>query len=414
MDYDNLIEDRGIYLYKDDSFNTISITLIFKRDKGNRNDAIYILLANYLLQANKIYPNIEDIREKKNAFYSMDMKLYNCYYGDTPLLYLTIDLVSPQVVKEDYLDDAYDFINDMLLQPDFTREDILKEEKEYYLSKMKQILIEYDNYAERRYKQEIYKGGKEAFIFSTNYKYLEKMLNSISLDDLEKAYNNSIKNNFFKGHIFGNINDAQFNSFRDHIPFENSKDENIDCMSNPYFNEDKIEISNKHSKDSIVYITYSLDEMDKALYNILFDILNVSSIYCTTILREKYDLVYVSYAVVGYSRKTLIFKAQVDKKNINKLIEATDEIVNDLKDKEKLKEFLIKTRESIKEENYLLSENKTHMIDTINDYVTGIFDKFNETEFADNIENVTVEDVLERTKTLKKRNIFIYRGDDCE
>ena len=414
MDYDNLIEDKGIYLYKDDSFNTISITLIFKRDKGNRMDAVYILLANYLLQANKIYPNIEDIREKKNAFYSMDIELYNCYYGDTPLLYLTIDLVSPQVVKEDYLDDAYGFINEMLLQPDFTRKDVLKEEKEYYLSKMKQTLIEYDNYAERRYKQEIYKGGKEAFIFSTNYKYLEKMLNSISLDDLEKAYNNSIKNNFFKGHIFGNITDEQFNSFRDHIPFENSKDENIDCMSIPCFNEDKIEISNKHSKDSVVYITYSLDEMDKALYNILFDILNVSSIYCTTILREKYDLVYVSYAVVGYSRKTLIFKAQVDKKNIDKLIEATDEIVNDLKDKEKLKEFLIKTRESIKEENYLLSENKKHMIDTINDYVTGIFDKFNETEFADNIDNVTAEELLEKTKTLKKRNIFIYRGDDCE
>ena len=414
MDYDNLIEDNGIYLYKDDSFNTISITLIFKRLSGNRMDAIYILLANYLLQANKIYPKIEDIREKKNDFYSMDIELYNCYYGDTPLLYLTIDLVSPQAVKDDYLDDTYDFINDMLLQPDFTREDVLKETKEYYLSKMKQTLLEYDNYAERRYKQEIYKGGKESFIFSTNYKYLEKMLDSISLDDLKKAYNNSIKNNFFKGFIFGNMTDEQFNSFRTHVSFKNSKDENIDCMSNPYFNEEKIEISNKNSKDSIVYITYSLDEMDKALYNILFDILNVSSVYCTTILREKYDLVYVSYVVVGYSRKTLIFKAQVDKKNINKLIEATDEIVNDLKDKEKLKEFLIRTRESIKDENYLLSENKLHMIDTINDYVTGIFDKFNETEFADNITKLTEDEVLKKTKTLKRRNVFIYRGDDCE
>ena len=64
----------------------------------------------------------------------------------------------------------------------------------YYLSKMKQILLEYDNYAERRYKQEIYKGGKENFIFSTDYKYLEKMLDSISINDLEKAYDNSIKN----------------------------------------------------------------------------------------------------------------------------------------------------------------------------------------------------------------------------
>lgn len=124
MDYDNLIEDNGIYLYKDNSFNTIFITLIFKRLSGNKNDAIYILLADYLLKANKIYKKVEDITEKKNEFYSMDINLYNCYYGNNPLLYSTIDLISPQVVKDNYLDEAYDFINTMLLKPDFTREDL--------------------------------------------------------------------------------------------------------------------------------------------------------------------------------------------------------------------------------------------------------------------------------------------------
>lgn len=414
MDYDNLIEDNGIYLYKDNSFNTIFITLIFKRLSGNKNDAIYILLADYLLKANKIYKKVEDIREKKNEFYSMDINLYNCYYGNTPLLYSTIDLISPQVVKDNYLDEAYDFINTMLLKPDFTREDLLKETKECYLSKIKQILSEAENYAERKYKQETYKGGEESFIFSNDYKYLEKVLNSITMKDLEIAYLNSIKSKFFKGFIFGNMTDEEFNSFRDRLPFENSKCENIDCVATPIFNKEKIEIPNKNSKDSIVYITYSLDSMDKALYNVLFDILNVSSVYCSSILREKYNLVYVSYVVVGYSRKTLIFKAQVDKKNIDKLINATDEIINDLKDRDKLKELLVKTRESIKNENYILSENKLCMIDTINDYVTGIFDKFNETEFADNIDKLTEDDLLEKTKTLKRRNIFIYRGDDCE
>lgn len=410
MDYDNLIEDRGIYLYKDESLNTIFINLIFRRDNGSKNDTIYQLLTRYLQQTNKIYKNIEEIRKVKNDCYSIDIDMYNCYYGDNALMYVTFDLVSAQVLGDNYLDKAYEFIRNMLLEPDFTNEKRLKEIKRAYLAETKQELTDHLMFAERKYKQEIYENGKETFGFATNYEYIEKEINIVTMDDLEQAYKKVI-NNFFKGFIYGNITDNEYERFRKIIPFENSKDEKLDFVSIPYFNKDIIEVPNNNSKESTVYITYSLDEVDKTLYNVLFDVINISGDLCTDILRDKYDLVYTSSAQVGYARNILAFKAGVDKKNIDKLISATDEIVDILKNKEKLKELLIKTRESIKNENYILSENRTLMIDTINDYVTGIFNRFNETEFANNIDELKVEDIIEKTKTLKRRNVFIYRGD---
>lgn len=415
MDYDNLIEDNGIYLYKDDSLNTIFISLIFKRDKGNKNDAVYNILQEYLLETNSIYKNASNIREIKNDCYSMDIEIYNCYYGETSLMYVSIDLVSAQVLGDDYLDKAFLCIRNLLLKPDFTNEERLEKIKRKYLAKSKQSLSDSSICAERKYKEEIYEGGRKTFKFSTNYKHIERMINSVNLDDLEKAYKKSIiEGGFFKGFVYGNITDEEFERFRYYVPFVNKEDEKIECISVPTFNKDVIEIPNKYSKESIVYITYSLDGIDKALYNVLFDIINVSGDLCLNILRNKYNLVYSSSATIGYSRGTIIFKTEIDKKNIDKLISAVDEIVTCLKDKEKIKEFLVQTRENIKNDNYILSECRSLMIDNINDYVTGIFNRFNENEFANNIDNLKEEDIVNKTKTLKRRNIFIYRGDDCE
>ena len=39
MDYEKLINDNGMYLYRDDSFNTESVSLCFQAENGNRENA---------------------------------------------------------------------------------------------------------------------------------------------------------------------------------------------------------------------------------------------------------------------------------------------------------------------------------------------------------------------------------------
>lgn len=57
MNYDNLLNDNGMYFYKDDSFNTVYVQLSFLADKGNKEDAIHSILCKYLINSNNLNYN---------------------------------------------------------------------------------------------------------------------------------------------------------------------------------------------------------------------------------------------------------------------------------------------------------------------------------------------------------------------
>ena len=68
MNLDNLINDNGVYLYKDDSFQTIFTQLHFLAERGNREDAICDILCKYLMASNKIYNSDTEIRILSNTW----------------------------------------------------------------------------------------------------------------------------------------------------------------------------------------------------------------------------------------------------------------------------------------------------------------------------------------------------------
>lgn len=73
MDIENLINDNGMYLYKDKSFNTINIALKFLIDNDEKNNHIYRVFKYYLVTCNKKYKTEEEINKKSNELYSLEM-----------------------------------------------------------------------------------------------------------------------------------------------------------------------------------------------------------------------------------------------------------------------------------------------------------------------------------------------------
>ena len=129
------------------------------------------------------------------------------------------------------------------------------------------------------------------------------------------------------------------------------------------------------------------------------------------ILREKYGLVYVSGVLISYVSKYLVIKAKIDKNNKDKFIEAVDEMMRIVQDKKSLEELLQNAKDSIKIDYELIDESRDEMILNIDNYISGIFNGFDDVKFAEDIYGVKVEDVLKCTKTLKRKKIFLYRGD---
>ena len=165
------------------------------------------------------------------------------------------------------------------------------------------------------------------------------------------------------------------------------------------------------AKQSTVYITYTIDGVDETVKSVLSDILSGSSYLCNEILRQKYKLVYSSGVMLHVYGGLFIVKANIDKDNLEKMVEATDEMVSIIQDPEKLKPLLEKAKESIKEADYVMSERSDRMLYELSAYIRNMNVGQNYKELIDNIDNVKPEDITKATKTLKKKNVFMFRGD---
>ena len=138
MDFENLINDNGMFLYKDDSFNTISVSLSFKAKSGNRENAIYDLLCNYIMKTNSLYSN-EELERKRNELYNIGLNVSNVLIGKQRLINFFIDMISPSVIEDDYSKEAFKFAKERFLNIDFTRDDVLDILKKEKIEKEKTI-----------------------------------------------------------------------------------------------------------------------------------------------------------------------------------------------------------------------------------------------------------------------------------
>ena len=409
MDYSKLKNDNGLYLYQDDNFSTINMQLTFFADGEDKEEVVRYLLCDYLLKSNKKYnTKNNEINRRMRELYSMNIQAATQKIGSKNNIVFYVDMICPKVAGENYLKEAYELIRNLMLYPDFTNEKILETVKRNYIVDKMDKLSDVNKKAKQLFYVNTFSDAVGKYIYSTDINYIVDVVNSVTLEDLERTYKKVFsEESFYRGIVFGNISEEEFKLFREYFPFKSSM-QDLDYSKNNTVFEKKTEVIDENTNESIVYVTYKINHVPENVSKLLGGILNYSSGLCYRILREKYGLVYSSYAVIFQYTDALTFKAKIDKKNINKLLEAVDEIVGIITNKEKLKDLLIFIKKYIKNEYYLMSEKKDDMFDEIDDYIRGIDGKYS--DFIDKIDSYTEEDIIRYTKSMKKANVFIYKG----
>ena len=410
MDYSKIINDNGFYLYKDDSFYTICLQMGFLREKGNFEDAAYELLSRYIMKTNKNYKTEYDLNKREIDLYSIEFSTATINMGSQNMLFFCFDIVSPTAVH-DYSKEAFKFVHEMIFEPDFTNEKVFNNIKESYLSALLNNLSQPGYVANSLFLDRTFGCEDRKYRYSTDLDYIKNMIDSITLKDIEELYYKTVREeNFVRGLAFGNITDEEFKTLRENF---NYKRDNtfIDCSEKYDFVEEDVEVSDENANESTIFITYDIDNMDPGTRKIINEIFNGSCDLCMNILREKYGLVYTSGVLISYVSKYLVIKAKIDKNNKDKFIEAVDEMMRIVQDKKSLEELLQNAKDSIKIDYELIDESRDEMILNIDNYISGIFNGFDDVKFAEDIYGVKVEDVLKCTKTLKRKKIFLYRGD---
>ena len=142
MDFDRLVENNGVYLYQDNNINTITIRLNFMGGLSNRDCAIDDLLCYYLAVTNKNFKNDNEITQRSKELYSLNLFFSNEYCSKQKYITVDINLISPESIDVDYYKDAFEFIRQIIKEPDFTNEEMFKIiKRKYILLKEEQIYL---------------------------------------------------------------------------------------------------------------------------------------------------------------------------------------------------------------------------------------------------------------------------------
>lgn len=404
MDYDKLLNDDGFYLYKDDSFNTISFSMIFEADNSEKDNAIIRILVDFLFKTTKTYKTEEELKSKLNDLYDSGINIELDGKDNHNIIEITADIVSYNVV-EDYSKEFNGLLHDVIFNPDFTNYKLLEEVKKEYLVNKLGTLSDPDTVAIKNLYNKLY--SNIPYFYSTDINYIKKITESITMEDLKRTYY-KILSNFKYGLVFGNITDEQFKEFRNAIPFSSSSSI-IESIKSPKLDVSELEISDHNISESIIYVVYSVEELTKEMETILNNILN--NVLVERVMREKMDLVYYCRVFFDTVNNYIIFESKIAKENKEKYLKAINIVFKYLSNKIILKDLLNRTRNTIDNELYILSEDKYGMIDYLDECIL-YNQRFD--DFVDSIKAYKPKDVKNCIKTLKKEMVFLYKGDKDE
>ena len=411
MDFDRVKENNGVYWYQDNNFNTINIKLNFLSGTSNRECAISDLLCYFIAKCNKVYDSEEAITYMKRQLYSTEILFSNELINKQKVFTMHVEMVTPEAVKDDYYQEAFTFLRNMLHEPDFNDQEMFDVIKRNVISGLSIKVNEPDVYAETMYLGTVYPSEDRQYEYSADVEYIADLINSITLDELKAQYE-KIMSQFQSGIVFGSISEERFNEFVKIMKLpEPVKD--VDYSGVAEIKEESVEIPTNYDQ-SYVYVTYEIDNFNYAQMILLAKMLNSMIGLCNIYLREKNDIVYSSCAHIKFYGKKLYVEAALAKEKKQEFLDTVEEIVKVLQDEKKLPLLIEQAKREIAEDNFTTSEEKDYLIFYLNNYALKSFGNISRNEVIRQVGEITPEDLLGVTRTLRRKNIFMVRGNGDE
>jgi predicted Zn-dependent peptidase len=343
-------------------------------------------LSSYLLKSNQFYKSDDDIEKREQELYSLQFYFSNFFYGKQRFFALNANMIAPNVIQDDYSKEAFEFMRDILKKPDFTNQDMLDLVKRNFLSGVRLSLSDNDSYANNMYYQMVLPDERRKYDDSTDIDYITNMIQSVTLEDLEREYN-LIVGKFINGYVFGNILEEQFNSFVDCISLAPIQPE-LNYSRNISTVEGDMEIE-KDMEQSYIYVTYDIDKLTQPQIKVLYYILNSTLGLCYQTLREKYGLVYGASARIRQYDNKLVIYAETDKNKKEKFLQALDEIVADLNNPQLLERLIARAKDEYFADEYTFDEDHERIIGSIDSFLLKLDDGLDRNEINEGVQNLT-------------------------
>ncbi len=343
------------------NFSSTLINFIFQFEIPKEDIIILPILSRLLSFTNNNYNDESSFSKEKIRRYIMSYTAK--YEAINKVYFMNFSAVIPNIdiVKDDFLEDAINFILDSIYNPNikdglFNQELFLREKDTY----TQHLLDAYKNIN---------------FIAQKNMLDLldqDGILNKIKYEDLEniKDLNNKRVYDFYNNYIYtkkpkifvnGNTDIERLDNLIS-LYLDKLKLKKVNMLTdyNYYYNDFKYKEQKEESKyyQSIIYMVYNVKnytELDK-YKGIMLDMLlsNNSSSILLNILRKNNNLVYTCESSFLIRNGLLIIKASTGRRNINIVKKIIQELIIDLtkldKYEKNIKDILYRTKLNLERE----------------------------------------------------------------
>lgn len=412
------INGIDISVYKTKKYSTIHMKLLFELPYTRENIFKLDLLQEYMLFGNNKYKTREEIGLRRMELYSLDYSLSNFFRGEKLFSEVNFGFYDPELVRDDYMKEALEFVGDLLFNVNFEDgkldKDALNKAKSMLISAMGDDLASARGAEKRSFIKQLYPDTYKTRDLIESKSEYEELLNSFTDRDIIEMYETSIHHSLVGIVIMGNIKDEYYDYIGEYLKFKettildkNFKEKLKISEKTPYYKE----VKDPTTRDSVLKVVLeapSRNFKEKMVYRTIARMLGGTGLLIYKILRDEKGIVYsagVSYkSRMGY----FLLYANLDAKNKDKALEGFEEAIGRLKNKKTIEELLKKIKLENEEALYVYDESKWNLYGELVDktFKLAVPDK----RRYKMMEKVTADECLEALEKLKIVKVHFYEG----
>ena len=404
---------------KNENFQTILINIIFPYQEKEEELAKQALLPAMLVYMTEKYPTEELFQKKLKENYILSYSARQITIGTTAAFNFHLEIPDKKTLKKDVIEKQVELFSEAIFHPKIENEGFdnfeLKREKENLKLKIRNSEKSFKAYLSNQ----TAKLADNEGIFSRNLKDHLSQIDEITPQNLYDYWKEKIKNNTPIIFIMGNIEEKEITPIIEKYFIKYDKEyqtletDYIHYLT-PYRTTPQKITEEKEFRDSAISLIYKVKDMkqeDNILLSLVHSLLtSLSSRLLNKKLRDEYNLIYSSEVTFFPNYGLLKITAYINPKNKDIVVEKIKEVLNSLKNQNKITPLLEKIKER-RRINLIRSLDNKYSIMNDNIFKTLKIDYTSE-ESYNLLKEKTAKDVAEFIDRLSLDTTYFLKESD--
>ena len=389
---------RKPVIIKNKDFQTIVVRVMFPYQEEDEDLVKLAILPSMLMYMNNKYPSEDDFQKNRKKKYILSATCNKTTVGTTISLCFSLVIPDVDTLGFDNLEEQFEFFKEMIYNPKVVDEgfDPFEVERE-----KKNLNLSIENGMKNL---RVYHGIRslelvdDVGVFSRSIENHREQIEETTPQNLYQLYLDIINKYQPAIFVFGNVDEKRINDLSFKYLYRDTEKRmmSIEKRYNHFLKVKARDVNvveeKKHFKDSAISFMYTIKDYSEDDFNYLLLVKSLLSSLSSRMLnkklRDENDLVYSS-KVSSYLRFGVFeITAYINKKNKDIVIDKINEVMNDLKDPNNIREYL----------NNIKERRRITMIKSLDDKFALLNDVVLETLEVDKNMQDSYEEILKITE----------------